>query len=72
MGAQNNNSPGGYGSPWHRKEGHENYTNKIPGKITIHEVQKITLLSTAHLPRLVSPSLETLFASQSPWFGLGY
>ena len=31
----------------------ENYTNKIPGKINIHELQKITLLSTAHLLRQV-------------------
>ena len=44
----------------------ENYTNKIPGNINIHELQKITLLSTAHLLRQV----ETLLASQSPWFGL--
>ena len=33
----------------------ENYTNKIPGKINIHELQKITLLSTAHLLRQVLP-----------------
>ena len=31
----------------------ENYTNKIPGKINIHKLQKITLLSTAHLLRQV-------------------
>ena len=28
----------------------EDYTNQIPGNISIHELQKITLLSTAHLP----------------------
>ena len=27
----------------------ENYTNKIAGNINIHELQKITLLSTAYL-----------------------
>ena len=31
----------------------ENYTNKIPGNINIHELQKVTLLSTAHLLRRV-------------------
>ena len=47
----------------------ENYTNKIPDNI--HELQKITLLSTA--PSKAGPlhQVETLFASKSPWFGLG-
>ena len=31
----------------------ENYTNKIPGNIIIHELQKMTLLSPAHLLRRV-------------------
>ena len=31
----------------------ENYSNKISGNINIHELQKITLLSTAHLLRRV-------------------
>ena len=35
----------------------ENYSNKIPGNINIHELQKITLLSTAHLLRRV-PSIK--------------
>ena len=35
------------------KKDMENYTNKIPGNINIHELQKITLLSTAHLLRWV-------------------
>ena len=35
------------------KKDMENYTNKIPGNINIHELQKITLLSTAHLLRRV-------------------
>ena len=35
------------------KEDMENYSNKIPGNINIHELQKITLLSTAHLLRWV-------------------
>ena len=53
-------------------KGMENYFNKIPGNINIHELQKITLLSTAHLLRWVlSDQVETPFASQSPWFGLG-
>ena len=35
------------------KKDRENYTNKIPGNTNIHELQKITLLSTAHLLRRV-------------------
>ena len=35
------------------KKDMENYTNKIPGNINIHELQKITFLSTAHLLRQV-------------------
>ena len=35
----------------------ENYSNKIPGNINIHELQKITVLSTAHLLRRV-PSIK--------------
>ena len=35
------------------KKDMENYTNKIPGNINIHELQKITLLSAAHLLRQV-------------------
>ena len=31
----------------------ENYTNKTPGNFNIHELQKITLLSTAHILRRV-------------------
>ena len=31
------------------KKDMENYSNKIPGNINIHELQKIILLSTAHL-----------------------
>ena len=34
----------------------ENYSNKIPGNINIHELQKITLLCTAHLLRSVLSS----------------
>ena len=44
------------------KKDMENYSNKIPGNINIHELQKITLLSTAHL-RWTPPS--------PPSFGLG-
>ena len=35
------------------KKDMENCSNKIPGNINIHELQKITLLSTAHLLRWV-------------------
>jgi len=35
------------------KKGMESYINKISGNINIHELQKITLLSTAHLLRRV-------------------
>ena len=31
------------------KKDMENYSNKVPGNINIHELQKITVLSTAHL-----------------------
>ena len=34
------------------KKDMENYSNKIPGNINIHELQKIILLSTAHLLRV--------------------
>ena len=53
------------------KKDMENYSNKIPGNINTQELQKITLLSTAHLLRWVLHQEETLYASQSPWFGLG-
>ena len=33
------------------KKDMENYFNKIPGNINIHELQKITALCTAHLLR---------------------
>ena len=35
------------------KKDRENYTNEIPDNINIRELQKITLLSTAHLLRRV-------------------
>ena len=35
------------------KKDMENYSNSIPDNINIHELQKITLLSTAHLLRRV-------------------
>ena len=31
------------------KKDMENYSNKVPGNINMHELQKITVLSTAHL-----------------------
>ena len=41
----------------------ENCTYKIPGNINIHELQKITLLSTAHLlRRVLLHQVETLLA----------
>ena len=35
------------------KKDMENYSNKISGNINIHELQKITVLCTAHLLRRV-------------------
>ena len=35
------------------KKDMENYSNKIPGNINIHELQEITALCTAHLLRRV-------------------
>ena len=35
------------------KKDMENFSNKIPGNINIYELQKITLLSTAHLLSLI-------------------
>ena len=35
------------------KKDMENYSNSIPDNLNIHELQKITLLSTAHLLRRV-------------------
>ena len=35
------------------KKDMENYTNKIPGSINIHELEKITLLSMVHLLKQV-------------------
>ena len=35
------------------KKDMENYSDKIPGNINIHDLQKITLLSTGHLLRRV-------------------
>ena len=53
-------------------KGMENYFNKIPASLNIHELQKTTLLSTAHLLRwALSDQVETPFASQRPWFRLG-
>ena len=37
------------------KKDMENYSNKLPGNINIHELQKISLFSTAHLLRRVPP-----------------
>ena len=37
----------------------ENYTNKIPDNIIIHELQKMTLLSPAHLLRRVLSIMYT-------------
>ena len=33
----------------------DNCSNKIPGNISIHELQKVTLLSTPHLLRRILP-----------------
>ena len=54
------------------KKDMEDYYNKIPGNINRHELQKKN--SPFYSPPFQAGPLyrvETLFASQSPWFGLG-
>ena len=71
-GAQNNKNPGGYGSPWHRREGHGKLLRQNPWQ------HQHTWTPENNSP-FYSPSsqvgplhqVETLFAPQSPWFGLG-
>ena len=65
MEAQNNNSPGGYGSPWHHQEGHGKLHQQNPGNINIHELEKITLLFFSP-PSQAGPlhQVKTLFASK--------
>ena len=53
------------------KKDMENYTNKILGNINIHELQKIALLSTATFSGAGPLHVETIFASQIPYFGHG-
>ena len=53
------------------KKDMENYTNKILGNINIHELHKIALLSTATFSGAGPLRVETIFASQIPYFGLG-
>ena len=71
VGAQNNNSPGGYGSPWHHQEGH----GKLLQQNTWQYQHSWTPEKTAFYspPSQAGPfhQVETLFAFQSPWFGLG-
>ena len=70
--AQNNNSPGGYGIPWHHQQGHGKLLRQNPWQ------HQHTWPPESNSP-FYSPSsqagllhqVETLFASQSPWFGLG-
>ena len=50
------------------KKGLETYLGRIPGQIRISELQKITLLGTAHILRRV---LWLPFSASGPWFGLG-
>ena len=55
------------------KKGLEMYLGRIPGQISISELQKITLLGTAHILR--SRCYQTKnwlpFSASGPWFGLG-
>ena len=53
MGTQKTTVPVVMGTLSTIKKDIANYTNKIPGNIIIHELQKITLLSPAHLLRRV-------------------
>ena len=54
------------------KKGLETYLGRIPGQISISELQKITLLGTAHILRRVSQAKNWLpFSASGPWFGLG-
>ena len=71
-GAQNNNSPGCYGSSWHHQEGHGKLLQQNPWQ------HQHTWTPENNSPFYSPPSqagplhqVETLFASQSPWFGLG-
>ncbi len=51
------------------KKGLENYIDKIPGNINIHEVQKIALLGTAHILRRVLSSRkhQVTSSAQGPY-----
>ena len=55
------------------KKGLETYLGRIPGQISISELQKITLLGTAHILRRVSYQAKNWlpFSASGPWFGLG-
>ena len=71
VGAQNNNSPSGYGSPWYHQGGH--------GKLHQQNSWQYQHSWTPEKTPFYSPpsqtgpfhQVETLFAFQSPWFGLG-
>ena len=54
------------------KKGLETYLRRIPGQISISELQKITLLGTAHILRRVSYQAKNWlpFSASGPWFGL--
>ena len=72
VGAQNNNSPGGYGSPWHHQEGHGKLHQQNPWQ------HQHTWTPENNSPFYSPPSevgplhqVETLFTSLSPRFGLG-
>ena len=72
VGAQNNNSPGGYGSPWHHQEGHGKLHQQNPWQ------HQHTWTPENNSPFYSPPSqagplnqVETLFAFQSLCFGLG-
>ena len=72
MWGSNNNGPGGLESPWHHQEGHGKLHQQNPWQ------HQHTWTPENNSPFYSPPSqadalqqVETLFASQSPWSGLG-
>ena len=70
MDGQKNNSPAVMGALGTIKKNMENYTNN---NINIHELLIERNCSFYSPPSQAGPlyQIETLIASQSPWFGLG-
>ena len=49
MGHENGNDTSYHWSTWSYQKGLETYLGRIPGQLSISELQKITLLGTAHI-----------------------